>query len=303
MKAAWSLQDREAPHANPVASHHAHFFRMSLRPVLVVGPLYTVSERGLTSDLLVSRSLGMAPLPICTQLVVASGGIVTDVTDVPVDTVIAQLEHTLNQGKPEGIKIGGLASAATAEAVLDGIRQTKVPVVLDIVASGPSGETLLNADGIDAVAARLDVAELVTVSRADAELVTGGSIESLDDAQVAAQRIHHRGASRVVIRCGNLPYRFYDAADDPGGDGAAASPLSFDLYFDGDDFALFEAPQLDDAGVDGLSSVFTLAALSAWMEGAEPEICLQRAKRHATDALRLAHSVDRFPQRAWLPSS
>jgi len=233
----------------------------------------------------------------------ASGGVVTDVTDVPVDTVIAQLEHTLAEGAPTGVKVGGLASSDTANAVLEAVRSIPGPVILDVVASGPSGETLLNADGIDAVAARLDVADLVTISRADAELVTGAAIESLDDAQVAAQRIAHRGARRVVIRCGTLPYRFYDAADDPGGDGAAASPLSFDLYFDGDDFALYEAPQLDDSGVDGLSSVFAVATLASWMDGASPEECLQHAKRHATDALRLSHSAEPFPRRAFLPDT
>ena len=61
-------------------------------------------------------------------------------------------------------------------------------MVLDLVASGPSGETVLSARGIDAVAERLGAADLVTLSRADAELVTGGEIASLDDAQVAAQR-------------------------------------------------------------------------------------------------------------------
>lgn len=274
---------------------------MALRPVLLVGPLYSVSERGLTADLLAARALGLAPLPICTQLVVASSGVVTDVTDVPVDTVLAQLEHTLAEGSPAGVKIGGLASADTTEAVLEAVRTVTGPVLLDVVASGPSGETLLNADGIDAVSARLEVAEIVTMSRADAELVTGATIESLDDAQVAAQRIAHRGAQRVVIRCGSLPYRFYDAADDPGGDGAAASPLSFDLYFDGDDFALFEAPQLDVGGVDGLSSVFALAILAAWMDGHTPEVCLQHAKRHATDALRLSQTAEPFPRRAFLP--
>ena len=276
---------------------------MALRPVLLVGPLYTVSERGLTADLLAARAFGLAPLPICTQLAVASSGVVTDVTDVPVDTVLAQLEHTLAEGSPAGVKVGGLASAGTAETVLEAMRGVTGPVILDVVASGPSGETLLNADGIDAVAARLDVAELVMISRADAELMTGAVIESLDDAQVAAQRIAHRGAKRVVIRCGTLPYRFYDAADDPGGDGAAASPLSFDLYFDGDDFALFEAPQLDVDGVDGLSSVFALAALASWIDGHPPEVCLQQAKRYATDALRHSQTAAPFPRRASLPAT
>ena len=270
---------------------------MSLLPLLVVGPLYTGTERGLAADLLCARAQGLAPLPVCTQLVVASGGTVTDVTDVPVDTVIAQLEHTLAMGAPAAARIGGLASAATVEAVMGRMGLFEGPVVLSIVASGPSGETLLNAGGIDALAEHLSVADLVTVSRADAELVTGGTIESLDDAQVAAQRLHHRGAKSVVIRCGHLPYRFYDAAEDPGGDGAAQQPLSFDLLYDGEDFALFEAPQLDDRSIDGLSSVFDVAVLASRLQGLDLIESLQVAKRRATDALRLGNEVEGFPDR------
>ncbi len=260
---------------------------MTLRPIAVIGGLYTVSERGLAADILSARALGLAPMPVCTSLVIASGGVVTDVTDVPVDTVEAQLDHLIGAGRIDGVKIGILGGPKTAAAVLDRVRDLDVPVVLDVVASGPSGETVLSARGIDAVATRLSVPDLITLSRADAELVTGGKIDSLDDAQVAAQRIHHRGARRVVIRCGTLPYRFYDAADDPG---ATPTPFQADLYFDGDDFALYEAPVLR-GDVDGLSSVFSITALHRLIEGDDMQIALQEAKKRATDAIRYAPEV------------
>ena len=257
---------------------------MALSPVAIVGAVYTASERGLVADALAARAAGLAPLPVCTSIVVASGGVVTDVNDVPVDTVRAQLEHLDGAGPIEGVKVGILGDAKTAGAVFDWLDGVEGPVVFDWVASGPSGETVLTPRGIDAVAERLGRPDLVTLSRADAELVTGGAIESLDDAQVAAQRLGHRGARRVLIRCGALPYRFYDAADDPGhadGDG----PFYADLYYDGEDFALYEAPLLDEAPING-SSQFTITALSAVMEGRSWEEALQSAKRQATDALR-----------------
>lgn len=262
---------------------------MSLPPVVTIGAIYTATERGLAADVLAARSLGLAPLPLCTSIVVASGGLVTDVNEVPVDTVQAQLEHLAQVGTIRGVKIGILGSPKTAIAVLDAAPGLGGPVVLDIVASGPSGETVLSARGIDAVAERLGNVDLVTTSRADAELVTGGEIASLDDAQVAAQRIHNRGARAVVIRCGALPYRFYDAADDPGH--ADPERFSADLFYDGEDFALFEAPQLSTSP-DGAGSVFALAALAGLVEGADIHTALQRAKRAATDSVRTAPEVD-----------
>ena len=261
---------------------------MPLSPVAVVGAFYTASERGLAADVLCARALGLAPLPVCTSIVVASGGRVTDVTEVPVDTVHAQLEHLRGSGSITGVKIGILGSPKTAIAVLDVARDLGGPVVLDLVASGPSGETVLSARGIGAVADRLGAADLVTLSRADAELVTGGEIASLDDAQVAAQRVHNRGARAVVIRCGQMPYRFYDAADDPGQ--SADGPLWADLYYDGADFALYEAPVLD-ASPDGAGSAFALAVLAGLIDGQPAEQALQHAKRFATDAVRRAVAI------------
>ncbi|MEM6287098.1 MAG: bifunctional hydroxymethylpyrimidine kinase/phosphomethylpyrimidine kinase [Bacteroidota bacterium] len=267
---------------------------MTLRPVAVIGALYTAGERGLAGDILAARSLGLAPMPVCTSIVVAGEGRVTDVTDVPVDTVIAQIDHLKAAGTVSGVKVGILGSAKTVAVVCDYLDAIDVPSVLDITASGPSGETVLNARGIDTLADRLGGPMLVTVGRADAELVTGGQIESLDDAQVAAQRIHNRGARQVVIRCGTLPYRFYDAASDPGNE---AGVLNADLYFDGEDFALFEADQIDEANPDGASSVFSLTVLRGLIDGLAPEAALQQAKRSATEAVRHRLAVDGYGAR------
>lgn len=262
---------------------------MSLDPVAVVGALYTAGERGLAADVLSARALGLAPMPVCTSIVVAGEGRVTDVTDVPVDTVHAQLDHLGAAGLLRGIKVGILGGPKTVEAVCDFIEAASLPTVMDIVASGPSGETVLSNQGIDAVADRLGVASMITVSRADAELITRGQIESLDDAQVAAQRIHNRGAKRVVIRCGYLPYRFYDAASDPG---TEAGQMNADLYFDGQDFALFEADHLEDTHPDGAASVFAMTVLRGLIDGLGEESALQAAKRAATEAVRLQVDVE-----------
>ena len=256
-----------------------------LPSIALVGAHYAGSDRGLASDLLAARSCGAVGRAVATAIVAASHGVVTDQTEVPVDTVRSQLEHLDATHDLAGAKIGVLATARTVEAVMTWAKRLSGPVVLDAVASGPSGETVLDARGIDALSERLGVADLVTVSRRDAELFTGGEIASLDDAQVAAQRFHNRGARAVVIRCGSLPYRFYDAADDPGGDGAPTT-MSLDLAYDGSDFALFEGPLVPGSSALGASSLFAITALTSFMAGATLDEALQSAKRRATDAHR-----------------
>ncbi len=272
-----------------------------LRSVAVVGALHVGAERGLAADLLAARALGLVAQPVCTALVMASHGRVTDVTDVPADTVVAAFEHlraVAGEGGAEvgGMKVGVLGGHRTVEAVFDAADKMDGPLVLDVVLSGPSAETLLTERGTDALLARWGRADLVTVRLRDAELITGGEIRSLDDAQVAAQRAHKRGARRVLLRCGVLPARFFDAADSFYSNNGHAEAFATDLYYDGAAFALFEAPRLDVSESAGASSALALAALRALLDGRSVEEALQAAKRFVSEAIRRGMRADGPPR-------
>jgi hydroxymethylpyrimidine/phosphomethylpyrimidine kinase len=139
---------------------------------------------------------------------------------------------------------------------------------------------------LDAVVDRLNEPDLVTLRLKDASLVAGMEIPSLDDAQVAAQRIAQQGAPRVLIRCGKLPTHFYDQESSP-------PDYALDLFFDGEDFALFEAPYLSGFSLHGASSGLLLPLLKHLENGLDVEPALQRAKGRVSEALRAAqHQED-----------
>ena len=261
-----------------------------LPPVALVGPLYVGTERGLAADLLAARSLGLEGHPVCTALVAASHGQVSDVVEVPIDTVRAQLEHLAGTVALQGIAVGALMRGRTADVVIRAVEALGIAAVLDFVASGPSGETLLDRPGIDRVTEALGSFTLVTAGLRDAELLSGGEIRSLDDAQVAAQRIIKRGARQVLIRCGRIPARFFDADDpgaDAGGDGSTAR-FDCDLAFDGTEFALFEAPHIPGPPTEGAASALTVSTLAGLIAGNDVPSALQSAKRYVTEAVRAA---------------
>src|SRR5690554_6922117 len=130
---------------------------------VVVGALYPGVERGLAADLATARALGGMAYPVCTLLLMAGHGTVTDATDVPEDTVRAQLEHLAATVQPSAMKIGVLSSHATAETVLRFAESFAGPVLLDLQLGGRSGETVLTRRGIDTVMERLAVPDLVVV--------------------------------------------------------------------------------------------------------------------------------------------
>lgn len=258
-----------------------------MRVYLSLGALYPGSERGLVADLLTAQALEVVLRPICTALVMASAGIVTDVTDVPEDTVRAQLEHLSATESIAAVKLGVLAGHGTAALAFDYCEKLGVPSLLDLQLSGPSGETVLTQRGIETVRQRLSVPDLVVAGRSDAALLSGGEIESLDDAQVAAQRIVRQGARAVVIKCGPLPARFFEV------EGAERPDAVFnaDLYYDGTDFALYEAPHLEEVTSEGTASAFSLPILDQLARGASVPEAIQHGKQFITEALRATKAL------------
>jgi len=262
-----NLQDAESPSFHPIS----------------IGALYPGIERGLSADLIATRALEGQAFPVCTSLVVAGHGVVTDVLDVPTDSVAAQLEHLFETQEPTAAKVSVVNHPATVEVVFRHLDQLDGPLILDMTLSGPSGEDTVDQRGIEALNDHLEQADLVTLRVQDASLIAGMKIPSLDDAQVAAQRVGQLGAERVLLRCGQLPTHFFDT-DSP------APEYAVDLYYDGDDFALFEAPYVQADDLHGASSAYLMSILRAIADGQSFPEALQAAKAYVTEALR--HGVE-----------
>ena len=249
---------------------------------IVVGALYPGIARELSADILTCQALSAKSYPICTSHVVAGGGVVTDVLNVPTDTVSAQLEHVFETETPTAAKIGIVGNTPTIKRIFDHLASLEGPVIYNLTLSGPSGEDVLGQQGLEAITNYLNVPDLVTIRLTDASLVAGMEIPSLDDAQVAAQRIAQQGASRVLIRCGRLPTHFFDTESEP-------PDFAADLYFDGEDFAVFEAPFLSNLdGLHGASSGLLLPLLRHLQSGLDLEPALQKSKGRVANALHAA---------------
>jgi len=255
--------------------------------IFAIDAIHAGQEHGLNAIVLAARALEVSAFTVATSIVSASKAHVTDVTDIPVDTVAAQLQHLDRISAPGGILWGNLANRATAKLALESFRHVDVPSVLDLQLTGPGGATVLSDRGIEEVMGLLAVPRLVIIGRTDAELFTGGEITSLDDAQVAAQRIIKRGARGVLIKCGPLPARHFDVQEVERPD----EVFNAELYFDGVDFALFEAPHIHGLDVPGASAAFAVATLSGLIGGQTQLESIRSGKQFVTEALRATREL------------
>lgn len=249
---------------------------------LVFGALYSGIDRGLKADVLAAGALGGSALPVCTAIIVASHGKVTEVLEVPTDSIDSQLGHLLELTRPDCVKIGIVGNAATAELIFRRLsKQFSGPIIFDVTLSGPSGEDLAGRQTVEVMREAMSMPDLVTLRRFDASRLTGMQIDSLDDAQVAVQRIKLMGARSILLRLGSLPGRFFEADETP-------PASSYDLFFDGNDFSLFEAPRQDGIQPYGASSVYLMALLSRLERNGNMIEAIQFAKSFVSEALRSA---------------
>lgn len=260
---------------------------------LLFNALYTGLARGLNADIRATQAVGGVPLSLCTSHIVASHGVVTDVLNVPSDTVHAQIEHLLSSDTPDHIvpnaaKIGIVGATPSVRAVahlLDHEAFTG-PSILDVTLSGPSGEDIAEPSTTESLVNIMNRVSLVSVRRRDAELVAGMEIPTLDDAQVAVQRISQQGASAVLLRCGRLPTHFFEREGEPPN-------FALDLLWYEGEMALFEAPFVEtSASISGRSSAYLVDVLHRLHQGAALTDAVQASKRRLADTLHQVRSVD-----------
>jgi hydroxymethylpyrimidine/phosphomethylpyrimidine kinase len=100
----------------------------------------------------------------------------------------------------------------------------------------------------------------------------------------------------VLLRCGRLKRHHYESDED------APEALALDLFYDGEEFALFEAPFIATVGArHGASSILSLSILDRLTRGDDYPRAIQWAKAEVTEALRHAEdqAIEASPSYFW----
>src|ERR1700730_4467804 len=107
--------------------------------------------------------------------------------EVPPEFVRAQIDAVLDDIGADAAKTGMLFSAPLIEAVADALAMRGLPLVVDPVMVASSGSTLLLADAIGTLIARLfPLATVVTPNLPEAQALTGMTTE---ESAVLAERV------------------------------------------------------------------------------------------------------------------
>jgi hydroxymethylpyrimidine/phosphomethylpyrimidine kinase len=126
---------------------------------------------------------------------------------VDTDLLTAQIEAVLGDFPVAAIKTGLLPGAAAVRAVARALEEfPKVPLVVDPVIGSTSGTRFLSEAGLRVLRKELlPRAMLVTPNWPEAEVLSGVTISSFDDAVEAARKILETGCGAVLVKGGHAP--------------------------------------------------------------------------------------------------
>ncbi|TDF95789.1 bifunctional hydroxymethylpyrimidine kinase/phosphomethylpyrimidine kinase [Paenibacillus piri] len=196
---------------------------------------------------------------------------VNGIYDIPLEGIERQIEAVIGDIGADAVKTGMLSKPEVIELVAEQVRKHRISkLVVDPVMIAKGGASLLAESSQDALRLKLiPLAALVTPNIPEAEVITGMTIETLQDMKDAAVKIVEQyGAAAAVVKGG---HRLGDPTD---------------VLFDGRQFHEFTAERYETRHTHGTGCTFSAAIAAQLAKGSSLLDAVQTAKQFITLAIR-----------------
>ncbi len=237
---------------------------------------------GVQADLRTFAALGVHGASAFAALTAQNTVGVQDVLRVPAAFVEAQVASVLDDLDVRGVKTGMLATRENVVAVAALARAGRLPnLVVDPVMVASTGARLLDPDAETAYRGQLvPAARVVTPNRAEAEVLVGRPLPTLDDVRTAALELAGSGPEVVVITGGVAPRDDRSNADPGAGHADADSAATaIDVVVDaGGRVHELPAPRVGTGNDHGTGCSFAAATAARLALGDDPLDAIRAAK-------------------------
>jgi hydroxymethylpyrimidine/phosphomethylpyrimidine kinase len=237
---------------------------MTLKQVLTIAGSDSGGGAGIQADIKAMSANGVFAMSAITAITAQNTEEVTDVLELPISIIAAQIDAVFDDFDVAAVKTGMLSSTAIVEVVAKLLKPQNVTnLVVDPVMISKTGHALLKL---------FPLALLVTPNLHEAQQLSGIEIKTLADARRAAKVIHKFGCKYVLIKGGHLP-----------------AERAIDLLYDGNFFNVFRGEFIDTPHTHGTGCTFASAIAAHLARGKSVNDAVQTAKIYLTEALR--HSL------------
>lgn len=229
---------------------------------------------GIQADLKTFTALKVFGMSAITAITAQNTVGVLGVQRVLPEVVRLQIQACAEDIGIDAAKTGMLCDAEIVATVADAVREFGISrLVVDPVMVSKSGHRLLAEDATRAVIEKLlPLALVVTPNLAEASVLTGIEIRTVDDMQRAARELHSMGPQFVVVKGGHL--------------GRTGEGKAMDLVYDGTGFTVLEADWVDTKNTHGTGCTFSAAITAYLAAGNDPLTAIRRGKKFVTWAIR-----------------
>ena len=248
-----------------------------MKKVLTIAGSDPSGGAGIQADIKTIAAHGMYAMSVLTALTAQNTTGVYATLDLPPDFVAKQLDCVFTDIRPDAVKIGMVSNARIIDAVADRLSLYRVEnIVLDPVMVSTSGSRLLSADAQRGLAERLvPLCRVVTPNIPAAEALSGLSIHSRAGMLRAAQALHARFGTAVLVKGGHLP----DCADD--------------LLYENGAETWFCAERINNPNTHGTGCTLSSAVACGLAAGMELRDSVRAAKEYLAGALRAGLDLGR----------
>jgi hydroxymethylpyrimidine/phosphomethylpyrimidine kinase len=179
---------------------------MTPKVVLTIAGSDSGGGAGIQADLRTFAALGVHGACAVTAVTAQNTAEVRSVHPLPPEVVGAQIDAVLADLAVAAVKTGMLASTGIAEVVAGRARAGQLPnLVVDPVLVASSGGRLFDTTFESAYLDLLfPVAAVVTPNLAEAEVLLGRQVGTVDEMAAAAEELAKTGAGTVVVKGGHL---------------------------------------------------------------------------------------------------
>lgn len=229
---------------------------------------------GIQADIKTMTANGVYAMSAITALTAQNTLGVSGIMEVSADFLGQQLDRIFEDIIPDAIKIGMVSSCSLIEVICDRLKKHGAKnIVLDPVMVATSGAKLISDDAAQLLKERLiPLADIITPNIPEAEALTGMSITSAKDMELAAERICCDHGCAVLCKGG---HSLNDAND-------YLRTLAGGEWFGG--------VRIDNPNTHGTGCTLSSAIASNLAKGIDMRESVGRAKRYISGAL--AYNLD-----------
>lgn len=193
--------------------------------------------------------------------------------------VYEQIIAVVEDLHPEYVKIGMLANVGIVDAVAEALNRYDLKVVLDPVMVSSSGHRLLSIEAQEIIKQRLlPLATLVTPNIPEAEALTGMSLSSFEDKEMAARHLIDLGARAILIKGGHE-------------EGDVKSDILFSTSDNNIEYSIFSSKTIPTKNIHGTGCTLSSAITAFMARGLSMTEAITEAKSYISEAIRAGADI------------